>query len=156
MTAPVLKSTLATDGLAFLASDYSEPGTTLYEVLKAIIKTGAVLTARQAAAATGILFRYSAQQDGVLGDFTFTNADSGSSGTSTVIVKKNGSAVAGATLSIGNAATNGTIVSLDLSTLAGAPFVKGDVLTIEVSAIAVAATDLDVALHLRPASIATV
>lgn len=152
MTAPVLKKTLGEAG-AFFADDHGDSN--LYDVLKAICKQGQTLTALQATIATGVLKSYVATQGGVIGDISLQVGTTGTSGATSVVVNKNGTPLTLAPASVDNTAADGTAVSADLSSDPEAAFVAGDVIDIEVTAApgTSSGANLDVTLHLRPASI---
>lgn len=152
MTAPTLKKTLGEAG-AWLADDHGESN--LYDLALAAVKYGSALTVRQATIATGVVFAYVAQFDGVIGNLSMVVGTTGTSGSTTVVVNKNGTALATAPASIANTDADGTGNSTDLSGDAAAAFVAGDVIELEVTAApgTSSGANLDLALHLRPASV---
>lgn len=150
MTAPVLKKILGEAG-SFLADDHGDSN--LYDVLAALCKQGMPLTALQATIATAVLKSYVATQDGVIGDISLLVGTTGVSGSTTVVVNKNGTPLATAPAAVANTDADGTTVTADLSGDPEAAFVAGDVIDIEVTAAPGSGADLDVTLHLRPVSI---
>ena len=151
MTAPILKKLLGEAGAGL--DDSSGLSSTLREVLTNMVKAGVPLAVRQGTIATGILIRMVAQFDGVIGDLGLTVGTTGTAGATSVVVNKNGTVLATAPVAVDNTDSDGISSSTDLSSDPAAAFVKGDIIDIEVTAAPTAGANLDVSLHLRPASI---
>lgn len=150
MTAPVLSSSLG-EGGAFIGDSHGNDN--LLAILTNIVKAGAPLAVRQATIATAILIRQVAQFDGVIGDIGLHATVCGTAGSTVVKVNKNGTALATFPTAIEHDDADGTSSSTDLSGDAEAAFVAGDIIDIEVTTAPTAGENLDVVLHLRPASI---
>jgi hypothetical protein len=120
---------------------------TLYNLLKEMCENPAfVLTARQAAAATGIIGSQVVDKATRLRKLYFTVTDAGSANDTTIQILADGVLLTGATLTINNAEANNfeTSVELDVAVPAGAR------IDINVSAIATAATHLVVSAYFNP------
>lgn len=150
MTAPVLKKSLG-EGGAFIGDSHGDDN--LLAVLTNMVKAGTPLAVRQATIATGILIRMVMQFDGVIGDLGLTVGTTGTGGSTQVVINKGGTVLATTPAAVANTDADGISSSTDLSTDPAAAFVKGDIIDIEVTVAPTAGADLDVALHLRPASI---
>lgn len=151
MTAPVLKKLLGEAGAGL--DDSSGQPSTLREVLVNMVKAGVPIAAHQITIATAILIRHVVQFDGVIGDLGLTVDDTGSAGSTQVVVNKNGTVLATTPVAVDNTDADGISSSTDLSGDPAAAFVKGDIIDIEVTVAPTAGVDLDVNLSLRPASI---
>jgi hypothetical protein len=130
MTAPVLKRSLG-DGGAAIDESHGAPST-LRVALASIAKdAGPRLGASNSAPAVATLDTLVATRPGVLQSFRMSMGTTGTAGSTTAELRKNGNAVA--SLTIANTETDGTQKE---STIAPAEQVAaGDVLTIEVTAI---------------------
>ncbi len=112
---------------------------TLYNLLKELCENPPFhLSARQAAAATGIIGSMVTDKATRIRKLVFTVTDAGSANDSTIQVLADGVLITGATLTINNAAANNfeTSVTLDVAVPAGTR------LDINVSAISTGATHL--------------
>lgn len=146
MTAPVLPKTLG-EGDAFFSKDHGNQ--TLYDVLKKFVECGTSLQARNASTiTTGTKAGTVAQFDGVLGKAHMRAANNGSAGSTIVDININGTTVASLTLA--NTDTDGVDVSTDMSELAAAAFVEGDLIEIAVDTAPTSGSDLVVSVQMRP------
>lgn len=151
MTVPVLVKRLGEAG-AGMDESHGAPSR-LYDLMLALVTAGVPLVARQAGAiTTGVKASMLVQFDGVVGDFGVSVGDCGSADATVVKVNKNGVAL-GTFHTIAHDGDDPTVATVDLSSLAAAAFVKGDLITIEVTALGTDAADLDATLALRPATI---
>lgn len=148
MTAPTLKKSLGEAG-AFIDESNGSPSH-LREALAALAKAGMPLTALQGTIAAAVLKSWVATFDGVIGDLSLVVGTTGSAGSTTVVVNKNGTALATAPAAVLNTDADGSTRSVDLSGDAEAGFVVGDVIDIEVTAAPTAGANLDVTVSLRP------
>lgn len=128
--------------------DSSHGSDTLYDLLKELVgNLSEALSARLAAAATGVMAATVIQNPTRLVGLAIRIADAGSAGTTTVQVRVNGQAVG--SLSIGNAEANDTYKALELDEA----LEEGDLVDINVSAAATDGAGLVATARLRPAAV---
>lgn len=138
MTAPTLKRSLG-DGGAAIDESHGAPSI-LRAVLQAVAKeTGPRVQSSDATPGAGTLATYNVLRDGVLQSFRAQAGTTGTANSTDLELRVNGAAVA--SLSIDNTDADDTIA--EGTTSSPVQVIEGDVITIEATAVATGAADLD-------------
>jgi hypothetical protein len=122
------------EGGAFLGDSHGEDN--LYKLLKSIAKAARIsVDVLQATPSAAVIATKLITESTRLAAFGIALGTTGTtSGTTTVVVNKNGSPIAGVTLSIAYDEDDGTSKFLDASDFGDIDLDQGDILTIEVTA----------------------
>jgi hypothetical protein len=147
MSRAILKRGLG-EGGAFSDTFGGYPGASLYEVLKAALRTGQMLTVRQATIATGVITKMVATQPMVLRDVGVHVEVAGSAGSTVVEIRKNG--VAQNTITVANTASD---PSTQLVNNLALELAAGDVLDFNVATAPTGGTGLVVTANFAPVDI---
>ncbi len=146
MTIVILKRSLGEAGAA-IDKSHGVPSR-LYDVLNAMAKQGAQTTFTEATPTAAVKATYLVPGDGVIGTLAMVLATAGTADSTDVVVNKNGTPLATGASVAGAAANDGVATIVDLSGDEEAAVVAGDVLTIEVTAIASAGSPAGLSITL--------
>lgn len=106
-----------------------------------------VLTANVASPSTAVIATLLVDKAGALESFGIRIGTCGTADTTTVIANKNGTPITDVTISVAHDSADPTSEFLDSGDFGAVTFAQGDLITIEVTAVATGAADLDATLR---------
>lgn len=126
----------------------------LYDVLKALaLAAGDVLAATVASPSAAVIATLLVDQPTRLAGFGIDVGTTGTAGTTTVIVNKNGTPITAVTLSVANTEADGTSKFIDVDDFGDVDLDQGDIVTIEVTAAATGVAALNAVVRTNPVKV---